>query len=541
LILVIFIIALPFNKSKANDIGVSFKNLVDNLFNKLFLSTYVNNDLFQEYIKNKFPRNRQRSEVEYVMYLDVKNRNSIFKIDYQKASLYLDNIWICYSIYSLFEKCKENNYDLNYSFIVNLNIENLNKSFSVSHLKNDKYSSLISLAYLETTLLENRNKIKLASNQIVLNKNNFLNNEIVFYFESEYNDLINKYISSNYDLINSALELKGMKFIYLPKLLEEKDNLQVDELLRFISYKFPELFAVNQIEKKSKANEIIAGINANTYYAILEKYLGIPYQNHPCLLHSIDVQTSITEDRKFIYSVFQLSVTDEISLKEKIENYITHVCIPRDQIYFSLKGRSKIYDADEYFLSDTEVSDEIKSMIQSIKNIDNSKLIVSSLIYIIKNLEDSQPDICEKLNKVLFKEINKKTPVLSRLFIDQQYRIFLPDYNSIEIHLTPLPKTLYLFLLRYPDGIKFKELSSHRRELIEIYCKVGNRSDMVQVKKSIEDLTDIRSNSVNEKCSRIKEAFLSKIDDSLACHYYVTGDRSDNKKITLDRSLLHFL
>jgi hypothetical protein len=53
-------------------------------------------------------------------------------------------------------------------------------------------------------------------------------------------------------------------------------------------------------------------------------------------------------------------------------------------------------------------------------------------------------------------------------------------------------------------------------------------------------MTDARSNSINEKCSRIKEAFVSKIDESIARNYYITGSKSEPKSITLDRSLVIF-
>jgi hypothetical protein len=64
---------------------------------------------------------------------------------------------------------------------------------------------------------------------------------------------------------------------------------------------------------------------------------------------------------------------------------------------------------------------------------------------------------------------------------------------------------------------------------------------MGQIRESILELTDPRSNSINEKCSRIKEAFISKINEDLAEHYYVTGNRSSPKGIKLDRSLVQFL
>jgi len=124
--------------------------------------------------------------------------------------------------------------------------------------------------------------------------------------------------------------------------------------------------------------------------------------------------------------------------------------------------------------------------------------------------------------------------------VDNQYRIYLPDYDNLEIVLTPLPKTLYFFFLQNPEGVQLKELYKHREELIKIYSRIGNRTDMDTIRKNIYELTDVRSNSLNEKCSRIKEAFLSKLDDSIAHHYYITGSRGENKRIIIDPSLIDF-
>ena len=107
------------------------------------------------------------------------------------------------------------------------------------------------------------------------------------------------------------------------------------------------------------------------------------------------------------------------------------------------------------------------------------------------------------------KKIYKDQKIISRLVITDRYKILLPDYGNIEINLPPLHKSFYILMLRYPAGIRFKELSNYRKELIEIYKQVGNRSDSDQIKKSVTQLTDNRSDSVNEKCSRIKSAFLS--------------------------------
>ena len=45
-------------------------------------------------------------------------------------------------------------------------------------------------------------------------------------------------------------------------------------------------------------------------------------------------------------------------------------------------------------------------------------------------------------------------------------------------------------------------------------------------------------NSINEKCARIRAAFVNKFDEHLAKNYYITGNRGGVKKITLPRDLV---
>lgn len=56
--------------------------------------------------------------------------------------------------------------------------------------------------------------------------------------------------------------------------------------------------------------------------------------------------------------------------------------------------------------------------------------------------------------------------------------------------------------------------------------------------KSIEDVTNPCLNSINEKCARIRSAFVSRFDDNLAKNYYIFGWRGFEKKISLDRKLV---
>jgi hypothetical protein len=56
--------------------------------------------------------------------------------------------------------------------------------------------------------------------------------------------------------------------------------------------------------------------------------------------------------------------------------------------------------------------------------------------------------------------------------------------------------------------------------------------------QSIDDVTNPTLNSINEKCARIRAAFLSQFDEYMAKSYYVDGLRGEVKKIALPRSLV---
>ena len=56
--------------------------------------------------------------------------------------------------------------------------------------------------------------------------------------------------------------------------------------------------------------------------------------------------------------------------------------------------------------------------------------------------------------------------------------------------------------------------------------------------QSIEDVTNPLLNSINEKCARIKGAFVGEFDDYMAEHYYIKGTRGEPKRIPLPRDLV---
>jgi hypothetical protein len=142
------------------------------------------------------------------------------------------------------------------------------------------------------------------------------------------------------------------------------------------------------------------------------------------------------------------------------------------------------------------------------------------------------------INEWTFRQLFKTKAQLSRLVISKDYHILLPDYNDIEVKMEPLVKAVYFLFLNHPKGIAFKELADYREELLNIYKRLKPLGLNKRTIQSIEDVTNPLLNSINEKCARIRSAFVKEFDEGLAKNYFVTGERGEAKKIILPRDLV---
>ena len=157
-------------------------------------------------------------------------------------------------------------------------------------------------------------------------------------------------------------------------------------------------------------------------------------------------------------------------------------------------------------------------------------------------------EISERINKlrkmgISESEINiliAQGQKLSKIIITKSHKLILRDFNNMEVKMEPLNKSVFLLFLAHPEGIYFKKLPEYKDEIIKIYLCISHRDDLGEILKSIDRLTDPTSNSINEKCSRIKEAFRSRLDKVVAINYYITGPAAGLKRITLDRNLVEY-
>lgn len=128
---------------------------------------------------------------------------------------------------------------------------------------------------------------------------------------------------------------------------------------------------------------------------------------------------------------------------------------------------------------------------------------------------------------------------LQQLIITRNFKIFLGDDRK-EVHLEPLVKAVYLLFLKHPEGINFKELPDFREELTRIYDKIRPWGLTDRAMQSIENVTNPMLNSINEKCARIRKAFVTMLDSSSAEYYYIKGIRGQAKRIALPPELIHW-
>ena len=232
-------------------------------------------------------------------------------------------------------------------------------------------------------------------------------------------------------------------------------------------------------------------------------------------------------ESRFLYKFFPLAPLQQMTWKEQMEQY-----------RFYLYDRLIKYDIIDFSISEAKEDEGLYSVLEK-------KMCLADEYFSERDIDNDIRKIVEQLHKEGVNEFVLRCMVpikekLSRIVITPEYEIVLPDYGNKLIEMSPLPKVVFLLFLRHEEGILFKELIDYREELRGIYEKITNRKSTGVIDDSIDKVTDPTQNAINEKCSRIREAFVSQMDEKLAEKYTVTGWRGQRKRITLPRDLVEW-
>lgn len=326
--------------------------------------------------------------------------------------------------------------------------------------------------------------------------------ELVYVASEKDKDLENMF-EKNPEVFDGWGQMIGFQIIYLPLLIKRLQEKRV------LQYRAPYM---NEVEVES------AIINNDFLLRYLENPTDKIQMKHG-FIRTEDIHRGDDGKDKAINRFYPLSSKSGISIADQLNNISKQIA--------SEGGLKKLPDntidvretADiDRFASEQE-DEDIEELMEEIRER-------------IKRLR--QRGIAEYLLEQLIHPDNR----LSRLVVTKDYRIMLPDYNNMEIKMEPLVKAVYLLYLKHTEGISFKQLPDYKKELLQIYNRLKPTMLTDKAQQSIEDVTNPMLNSINEKCARIRGAFLGQFDDYMARSYYIDGARGEAKRIALPRNLV---
>lgn len=341
----------------------------------------------------------------------------------------------------------------------------------------------------------------------------------IVYLESEYDADANKFVKENIDLIRERLATRGLTFVYLPELKVSKEMMR-----SMIAYHTPQSKPDSEIaiddavslqsdflldymihpENRSKIKASFAWYGHK--HVLLDSYKTWYYYNYI----TFDPKEALADPVGVIGDMLP-----ELGTKKRFKEGM-----------YSMKKPSK----DDSGTADYNFDAETQKILEEIqKQLDGIRL--------------------KGIGEAVIARYVKPRPVLSHIRITYDFRIILDDYNHLEIKMEPLVKAVYILFLRHEDGIAFKNLSDHGMELETIYRavkrkqneideKMASKTNTPSLSPSVKKLINPLDNSINEKCTRIKEAFIVHFHESIARNYFILGGRQTNKRIILPRNLI---
>lgn len=340
------------------------------------------------------------------------------------------------------------------------------------------------------------------------------------YVESYYDERINTFILKNWENICAEFDKYDYQFIYVPKWVFDTSAIHLANLGE---------------ERTEKIKRMLSSMTTVQYSRLLMKSLGFDKDIegeycgifHFAQRHNRDDFTGEDID-KSRFTLCSMKELDEMELDSFFNRYLSGIYEGRnrpsafnktvrfedwERIIKREKNSREIADYD-FPIKMKDIAENIKREIETLKKAGYYEMLLHTL----------GDDLVNELKSV------QTVPALSRMEITDDYRIILTDYDK-EVKMTPIQKALYIFYLRHPEGVEFKVLSAYYDEILSIYKVLSNRENAEKQRESVRRLVDVTDNAINEKCSRIKEAFLKVADDFIARNYYIVARNEEKKEV----------
>ena len=424
----------------------------------------------------------------------------------------------------------------------------------------------------------NKNKV-MAVNEILFKELPFRpDHNQVFYIENGYDVDANDFIRSNYFDLKSMFADIGMDFYYLPYLLREHDieakvryyapylspkllvtKVQSNAFVQYISdtdtknsLKPSFIFEGRQDRYSGDTRFLQIGLSDFDFTKpdSLEDFMRLMIQSREAFYWEMmrnEVQRSesaIRYERRYSeepaaceMSTPSPSAAPSFDIEGMEEERSARHKPKASKSNTGMLGRilrrfgldeDKRLDASE----DYQVTEKTKEELAEEQSLIETAKILRELRMTVQKLR------LEGVSLMAIHEFIDKQEPLSRMVITPDYRIFLPDYNDMEIEMGALPKAIYFLYLRYPEGIIYKHMQDYYNELLNIYRQLRPNTDEARLNLTITKVVNPLGNALNENIARIRKAFVEKFDEHLANNYIITGERGSQYLIPLNRDLI---
>lgn len=378
----------------------------------------------------------------------------------------------------------------------------------------------------------------------------------VFYIENEYDLRINNILRRNYYDLKSKFADIGLDFIYLPYMMNKQ---QIEAKVRYYAPYLSSEFIATEVKsdvlaqyisddevRKNLKPSLIFGGEHDTHsqetaflQIALEDYNITNSEIFDEILHVINSYQGVCCAKYSYENDMPLFCKNNIMAQNISHNEESVHCRrsarPKSQIFRNLKEHLNcLFNCDqniEKFDCDSEISANSEQVEEDNSLINTSK-VLKELQIAVQKLR------LEGVSLMAIHEFIDRQEPLSRMVITPDYRIFLPDYNEMEIEMGALPKAIYFLFLRYPNGIIYKHMQDYYKELLNIYKQLRPNTDEARLNLTITKVVNPFGNALNENLARIRKAFVEKFDEHLANNYIITGERGSQYLIPLDRELI---
>ena len=359
----------------------------------------------------------------------------------------------------------------------------------------------------------------------------------VIYVESLYDEQANRFITDNYHDVRRMFEHRGYEFIYLPMLFKD------EELKRKVLYYAPYLQAKIVEDKRLRSNYLLKLMGHSPGFSEVKPSIlfGPERRGNEWVFRACELRlTGNTEEDMYqlltdvchndfpMYECAAPLASVEMDYQPTAGTRYSESCelegkrSTRKRSLFSrmvdrIQGELFEDDTENYAPQRDEVAEILESLENSVKKLRLQGVTLSAI----------------------HEFIDKQEP-LSPLVITDDLRIFLPQYNHIEIELSAQRKALYFLFLNHPEGIVLQRLEEYHKELMNYYKQTSGGVVTPRMEESIKRLETYGNNQLNVVITRIREAFCTKFDERLARHYYITGERGQAYKIGLPSELIRW-